>query len=263
MEDIIRNLLSGAMTVEDKTSRLREFLQVLILRDIYTRGFFRNISFVGGTALRFLYGLRRFSEDLDFSLFYRKGYDFDELCASLKRGLEHSGFAIDADGNNRRTVQSIDVKFKNLLYPYGLSPIKAHKLTIRVEIDANPPPGWKTQVSIINQTYIFTVTHFDLPSLYALKLHACFYRKYTKGRDFYDLIWYLTRKQEPNFSLLNNAVKQTEGINPRVNAANFKEFLAGNLVRIDFRDVKKDITRFLEDKTELKLFNRKLILNIL
>ena len=78
-------------------------------------------------------------------------------------------------------------------------------------MDTNPPKGGRTAETPLNKTYIFSVRHFDLPSMLATKLHACFYRKYTKGRDFYDLVWYLGRKVFPNLELLNNAIQQTEG----------------------------------------------------
>ncbi|MBE0432273.1 nucleotidyl transferase AbiEii/AbiGii toxin family protein [candidate division WOR-3 bacterium] len=263
MEDIIRNLLSKERTAEEKINRLREFLQILILREIYERKYFQHLSFVGGTALRFLYGLRRFSEDLDFSVFSRPGYDFDKLATDLRRGMGYHGFDVDVKTDDLKTVQNIDLKFINLLVTYGLSRIKSQKLYIRMEIDTNPPRGWKTEVSAINRTFIFTVTHFDLNSLFALKVHACFYRKYTKGRDFYDLIWYLGKKILPNFPLLNSAVKQTEGKDPRITPANFRAFLAEKLTGTDFARARKDVERFLEDKSELKLFDRQTILSML
>lgn len=263
MEDIVRNLLSKEATLEAKTNRLREFLQVLILHELYGLGYFKNLSFVGGTALRLLYDLRRFSEDLDFSLFNRTGYNFTKLSAGVQRRLVYHGFEVDFQSNDLKTVQNINIRFKKLPFTYGLSRIKSQKLYIRLEIDTNPPRGWQTKVSAINRMFIFTVTHFDLESLFALKLHACFYRKYTKGRDFYDLIWYLSKKVKPNFVLLNNAVKQTERKNPAITQGKFRDFLANELRRIDFTKARKDVERFLEDKNELELFDHKLILGML
>lgn len=263
MDDIIRRLLSKESTREEKINRLREFLQVMMLRELNDLGYFKNLSFVGGTALRFLFDLRRFSEDLDFSLYARTGYDPARLSTGLQRRMSYHGFDADFRMNDQKTVQSIDVRFKGVLFKHELSRVKSQKLYIRLEIDSNPPPGWHTRISVINRTFIFTVTHFDLESLFALKLHACFYRKYTKGRDFYDLIWYLGKKTVPNFTLFNNAVTQTEGKDPRIAAVNFRNFLDENLTRIDLTKARKDVERFLEDKSELKLFDHKLILGML
>ena len=259
--DILEKLLQSKQSNEEKINYLREFLQVLILRIIYNKGYFGNLSFVGGTALRLLYDLKRFSEDLDFSLIEKKNYKFNKFSGDLYRELENYGFKLDINKKNSKIVQTIDLKFKNILHELNLSPIKSHKILIRLEIDTNPPKGWTTQVTLINKTYIFTVTHFDLSSLYALKLHACFYRKYTKGRDFYDLIWYLSKKSEPNYLLLNNAIKQTEKSVVKINKNNFTDFLCKKIEKIDFKKVKRDVERFLEDKNELRLFDKNLILN--
>ena len=95
--------------------------------------------------------------------------------------------------------------------------------------------------------------------MYATKLHACFYRKYTKGRDFYDFIWYMSKKTQPNYKLLNNAIKQTEGKNIGINEKNFQNFLLEHIQKIDFKTAKKDIERFLEDRTEIKLLDYQII----
>ncbi|GAG97683.1 unnamed protein product, partial [marine sediment metagenome] len=92
-------------TAEEKSNHLREFLQILILRELSDKGYFRNLSFVGGTALRFLFDLRRFSEDLDFSLFMKKDYKFDKLCLDLQRGLANYGFDIDIRKNDQNGFQ--------------------------------------------------------------------------------------------------------------------------------------------------------------
>jgi len=110
---------------------------------------------------------------------------------------------------------------------------------------------------------VFTVTNYDIPSLYASKLHACFFRKCIKGRDFYDLIWYLGKKSIPNFVLLNNAIEQTEHKRLNLNRENFNDFLMERLATIDFVKVKKDVERFIEDKNELKLLNKDLILKLI
>ena len=264
MIDIIHKLLKSERTKEAKLNALREFLQVLILRIIYDKGYFKNLSFVGGTALRLLHDLKRFSEDLDFSLIEKTGYSFKKLTGDISAELINYGLQADIMAQDSKTVQNIDIRFKSILHRLHLSPLKSQRIFIRCEIDSNPPEGWVTQVSLINRVYIFTVTHFDLPSLYALKLHACFYRKYTKGRDFYDLIWYLGKKITPNYLLLNNAIRQTEKDDPRITVGenNYRHFLHQKIAQIDFQKVKRDVERFLEDKSELRLFDKTTILSL-
>ncbi len=263
MLDLIRNFIADAPTRETKVAITREFLQLLILKILFDRGYFKNLAFVGGTALRFLYGLRRYSEDLDFYLYNKSGYRFENLLKGINYDLEKAGFALDLKEQPEPPVQSVMFRFKEILFNLGLSNLKAEKIAIRFETDANPPKGWKTETSLITRHFVFTVTHFDLPSLYALKLHACFFRKYTKGRDFYDLLWYLGRREVPNFKLLNNAIEQTEHKKSNVNQANFQDFLQEKLVGIDFAKAKKDVARFIEDKNELKLIDKNSILKLI
>ncbi len=153
------------------------------------------------------------------------------------------------------------MKFSGLLKELGLSPMSSQKLSIKLEIDTNPPLGWELTDTITSKMYTFNIVHYNLPSLYAGKLHACFYRKFTKGRDFYDFVWYLGKKVKPNFTLLNNAIAQTQGKAPGINETNFKSYLLDNINRVDFAHAKKDVERFLEDKSELSLFDVKLIAN--
>lgn len=106
--------------------------------------------------------------------------------------------------------------------------------------------GWNTELSLVNRYFVFTVLHFDLASLYATKLHTCFFRKYTEGRDFYDLIWYFGKRILPNFELLNNAIEQTEHEKINLNADNFNDFIKEKLARVDFAEVKRDVEAFVK-----------------
>jgi len=142
-----------------------------------------------------------------------------------------------------------------LLYEAGISPLKSQKLSIKLEIDTNPPAGWKMQTTVLNKTYLFSVAHYDLPSMFAGKLHASFYRRYTKGRDIYDLFWYLGKKVRPNLELLNNAIAQSQGESPCITESSLKEFMLKGRAHIDLNAARKDVERFLEDKSELRLFN--------
>ena len=260
MIDILQSQLKTTMTGEEKINTAREFLQLLILKIIYDNGYFKNLTFTGGTALRILYKTRRFSEDLDFSLTSRNHYQFESFIKTLRLNLGQSGFLADVIPREVKTVEAVELRFRGLLYRLGLSKLKSQKLMIKLEIDTNPPKGYAAEVSLVNEmAFFFTATHFDLSSLYATKLHACFYRKYTKGRDFYDLIWYLGRKTVPNFTVLNNAIKQTEGRDLKINENNLAEFLLDRLRKIDLNAARKDVERFLVDKSELRLLDSQMI----
>ena len=151
------------------------------------------------------------------------------------------------------------LKFPNLMRRLGISNLSGQKLSIRLEIDSKPPAGWEVENTVINKVYLLNVTHLSLSSLYATKLHACFFRKYAKGRDFYDLVWYLGKRVTPNYTLLNNAVKQTQSRDLKLSPKNIADFLLKRLSKVDFSIIKKDVERFLEDKSELALLNQKTI----
>lgn len=261
MVDLIKQHMEGATTSEDKLNRAREMLQFAALKIMYDKGQYDRLAFTGGTALRVLYDLKRFSEDLDFSLVDAKEYDFHHILSDITGGFKQYGLMVEADPKIEKTVHSTMLKFKGLLKELGLSPMASQNLLIKMEIDSKPPKGGKLERTIVNKLFMFSVRHFDLSSMYATKLHACFYRKYVKGRDYYDLVWYLSKKIVPNFFLLNNAVEQTQGANPGIDDKNLSDFLLKHIKKIDFSVVRKDVERFLEDKTELRLFDLKTLEN--
>ena len=255
MIELITQRFTTRMSDEEKLNRARELLQLTALKIMYDKEMFKNLIFTGGTALRILFDLKRFSEDLDFSLVDKKGYSVKALDSELIRGFKLYGLDVETKVKGEKTVESILMKFTGLLKLIGLSPFAGQKLSIKIEIDTNPPKGGNVERSLVNKTYMLNMTHFDLSSMFATKLHACFYRKYIKGRDFYDFIWYAAKKIKPNYTLFNNAVAQTQGKSPGVEEENFKDFLLRNIEKIDLNTARKDVERFLEDKAELKLLN--------
>jgi hypothetical protein len=109
----------------------------------------------------------------------------------------------------------------------------------------------------------YAVTVFDLPSLFATKLHAVLHRPYAKGRDFYDLMWYLGRNTRPNLKLLNNAIRQTQGDGHEVTEANFKDVLSQRLEAVDFIGIRREVERFLIKSEELTFLDSKHLKSLL
>ncbi len=263
MYELLKQKLTPVMSNEDKINKSREFLQMLILKIMFDRNAFDNLAFVGGTVLRILYGLRRYSEDLDFSLIKKQGYNFKNLLNQLVYELKQYNLTVEISTKEFNVVQSSFLKFPILLKELGLSKLEKQKISIKIEIDVNPPKGWHTKLNPVTESFFFAVNSFDLPSLYATKLHACFFRRFTKGRDFYDLLWYLGKKIEPNYTLLNNAIKQTENENLKIKSDNLKFFMKDKLQKVNFDLVRKDVERFLEDKNELKLLDQHIMLKMI
>jgi len=257
--EILHHYIADAAHKEDKLNKTREFLQLLILKILFDKGFFSSLAFVGGTALRLLYDSRRFSEDLDFSATQRSHYTFGSLLDKLTGELQSYGFHVTSVPERKRTVQSSFIKFHGLMKSLGLGPFENQAVSVKIEIDTHPPIGWHTAVTPMTRLFVFAVTHYDLPSLFAAKLHACFCRRYTKGRDFYDLVWYLGKKIKPNYTLLNNAMQQTGGEDLSLNSRTIVDFMLTKIDALDFSIIRKDVSRFLQDKNELQLLHKPLI----
>lgn len=263
MLDALRGQLTDEMSLEEKVNLVRENLQILLLKILYDLAMYKHIAFLGGTALRILFDLKRFSEDLDFSLIKKEGYNFQRLVNDIHRQLANYGIKVSSKVKDQSTVHSAMFKFEELLYHLNLSPLKSQKLFVKFEIDTNPPQGFHTEISLLSRFYTITITHYDLASLYAGKLHACFFRTYTKGRDFYDLLWYLGKKIKPNFKMLNNAIQQSQGVDLNITEDNFVAFLKKRIAQVDFEMVRKEVERFLVNKEELNLLDKEVILKIL
>lgn len=257
MKEYIKNVLNEHQDkdVIYRRNILKEYIQENILYIIYRLGFFDSLIFEGGTALRFLFDLKRFSEDLDFSL-SKESFVLENFSEKVKYELESMIYDVEIKNSGGSAVKRFFFKFHGLLYPYGLSDQRSQKLSVLVEVDINPPEGGTTDVSIISKQYIFRVRHYSLPSLMAKKICAMIDRNFDKGRDFYDLLWYLARNVAPDLRLLNNALGQTEKDFPNLNKKNWKPEVLARLEEVDFKRVRDDVRNFLEipDEAEMLAF---------
>ena len=238
-------------------NRLREYLQTLVLRSLHECEAFRPLAFVGGTALRFLHGLPRFSEDLDFSLLSAEGYAPLEWMARVKRDLSLAGFDPEVTWNDRRVVHTAWVRVAGLLHDAGLAGRAAQKLAIKLDIDTRPPAGARCERRVITRHVTFLIQHYDVSSLLAGKLHAAITRKYAKGRDWYDLLWYLSQRPPvaPNLELLQHALDQTKRTGQR-DAHAWGALVRERLASIDMDAIVSDVRPFLERPQDAVLLTR-------
>lgn len=257
MKDYLIQIISQQPNDFMKRSVAREYLQARILEALQDRGVFTRWAFVGGTALRFLFGLPRYSEDLDFSLIVPKKEEeeFSPLLRKISAVFDAEGYANDVRLKDKGAVNSALIRFKDVLFELGLSPRRGQILSIRVEIDTNPPPGAENSTTVIRKFVALNLLHYDRPSLLAGKLHALLTRPYTKGRDLFDLVWYLADPTwpEPNFTLLNNALAQSGWLGPEMNSANWRRNVVARLERIHWDQAVKDVTPFLERSQDVRL----------
>jgi len=266
MKDYLIQIISQQPTDFMKRSVAREYLQARILESLQDRGVFTRWAFVGGTSLRFLFGLPRYSEDLDFSLVIPTEEEgFIPLMRKISTVFDAEGYANDVRIRDKGAVKSALMRFQGVLFELGLSPRRDQVLAIRVEIDTNPPAGAETATTVIRKFVALNLLHYDRPSLLAGKLHALLARPYTKGRDLFDLVWYLADPTwpEPNFTLLNNALTQTGWLESKLNAANWRRAVVARLEKIHWDQAVKDVGPFLERSQDVKLLTFENVKNML
>lgn len=268
MKDEALQIVAARSPASDGKNLLREYLQSRVLRIMQAERAFIPLAFTGGPALRFRYGAARFSEDLDFAV--ERGaaeLDFGGLLASIGRGLEREGYTLGKlEPNTKSAVYKAMVSFPGLLYEAQLSPHPDQQLKIKLEVDTNPPAGAVLETFVIRRLGPIQAQFHDLPSLFAGKTAAVLARQYTKGRDFYDLWWYLTRdsRPEPNLELLENALKQTAPELASAAAADWIEALRTRLPSVNWDDAWRDVAPFLEDPVGVReVFSAQAFLDLL
>ena len=194
MIDLLRNRLEkySATNAVQEEQALKEILQEITLYALWRSGFFEIAAFQGGTSLRILYGLPRFSEDLDFILLKPDpAFEWSHYFKSLTDVLQQFGVRCELTDRSRmdKSVRQAMLKDNSIGRQLDLSFFDANnprKLKVKLEIDTNPPAGTDTSWHYLDFPVDFEVCAQDLPSNYALKLHALLCRPYLKGRDWFD-----------------------------------------------------------------------------
>jgi predicted nucleotidyltransferase component of viral defense system len=220
---------------------LLEYLQTQILKALSLSKFNDSLSFLGGTCLRFAHGINRFSEDLDFDLVKKEKFDVNELMLDIKNKLELSGFEIDTRAKTTENIHIVFFRFKNVLREFGFSVPKDEKVLVKFEIDFSPYENIRIETKFadsFNERFPMSVN--TLETLFAQKIIAIIFRPYQKGRDFYDLVWFLSQKNvEPNY-----AIFKEKGIDIK-NRQELVKFLEQQAQKSDLKQAAKDVERFL------------------
>ena len=251
---------------QEEEKALKEIFQELALAGFARTDFFKKSIFQGGTALRILYTSERFSEDLDFVLKKpNKKFQLSAYLKILEAEFETYGIAMEAEDRSKvaDVVQKAFLKETSL----GGSLILKHfpqsgppkKIRIKLEIDTNPPKGSQFETKYLDFPFPFAVTVQDPPSLFASKSHALLCREYVKGRDWYDFLWYVSRKTPLNFNLLTHACHQQgpwASVKIKADKKWFLEKMEEKIKGLDWKAAKKDVARFLKpnDLIILKLW---------
>jgi len=281
MNEAVRQILGRyeIRSLEDSLRALREVMQEIALLGLWRAKFFEKAAFYGGTALRVLYGLDRFSEDLDFSLLKKgDGFDLFDYSESLKRELASFGFAVEIESIEKRPgaavqsaflkadtrTQMITVEFERRL----IRQIPRNQvLKIKLEIDMDPPPGFSTETRYLLRPVPFAVKTFSLPDLFAGKMHAVLCREWksrVKGRDWYDLVWFVAHHPDLHISHLEQRMRQAghwAGTLP-LTEADFRSLLVQRIEHVDIDQIRREVEPLVKDVASLEIWSREFFLDV-
>ena len=263
--------------VIDQENVLQELLQQYVLASLSRAGLFSSAQavFHGGTCLRIVYGMNRFSEDLDFFL-KRPDLDFQwgRYLSSILKDASGEGFrfSVQDKSGEAGTVKKAMIRAESigkiplLDLPFERDPRKLIK--VKLEIDVNPPRGSIYETHYIAFPVTAAMTTQSLESGFAMKMGAMLGRTYTKGRDWYDFIWYVNKRTVPNFELLSHSLAQQgpwAGRKVEVDSDWLETTMRKRIAEIDWEVARRDVERFLplREQESLNLWGREFFLHYL
>lgn len=276
--NIVEQMLSNyEITNEaDLINALKEVFQEIALLGLYQGGFFEKAAFYGGTALRILHGLPRFSEDLDFTLLEKNDeFDIEQYFSSIVDEFEALGIKIDIAKKEKKNFAS-DITSAFLKNGTSIHTLKIEandlgnilegihsgkKLKIKFEVDINPPLKFQTESKTLLLPKTFNVITMTLPNLYAGKMHAVLCRKWAsrvKGRDWYDFEWYVKKKTALNLEHLQERMYESGDLNKdlKLSVELFKELMYKRIDELDVDAAIKEVNPFIKDKSGFEFWSK-------
>lgn len=281
MDNIINQMLSQheSATLTDKKNSIKEVVQEIILCGLSRAGFFQTAAFYGGTALRIFYGLDRFSEDLDFSLMTPdSNFRLDGYLPALEKELLTYGFRFKAESKAKAKDSDVLSAFvkgntrEHILLCYAderlaKTIVGSELIKVKFEVDTIPPPyaGFKRQFRLLPIPY--EINLYDMPSLFAGKMHAVICRAWknrVKGRDLYDYVFYLARQTPVNLKHLNARLVDSgfEGAGNDMSLDEIKQILFRRFEQIDYAQAKGDVLPFIRNPASLDMWSKEFFQSI-
>jgi len=266
-------------SADESINALREVLQELALLGLWRGKFFERAAFYGGTALRILYGLDRFSEDMDFSLLKSEDtFNLERYLPYVEKELSSWGFSVTVEAKEKSTESVIESAFLKADTREQLLVIQAEEevasgvqpgklLKVKFEVDTDPPADFDTETRFCLQPIPFSVLAYTQPCLFAGKMHALLCRGWgnrVKGRDWYDFVWYAGRGTELDLRHLEARMRQsghyTEG--DPLTEERFRETVEEKISGLDVDKAKADVVRFLPNASSVEVWSRDFFLAV-
>ena len=261
-----------AKTLEEERNALKGVVQEVALCGLSRAGFFKAAAFYGGTALRIFYDLDRFSEDLDFSLTAPdSNFNLSKYFSVLQNELNSVGLNFTVEEKVKTADSHIKSAFlkgntkEYILSVYGDTPTTMlhpmEVIKIKFEVDTNPPPyaTYENKYGLMPSPY--NVRLYDLPSLFAGKIHAVLCRAWknrVKGRDLYDYVFYIARNAGVNLPHLKARLVDSRAIeeNFELTRDSLIGLLDDRFATIDFNAAKEDVLPYIKNKSSLDFWSK-------
>ncbi len=263
--------------IQDTEQALREIMQEIALAGLYRANFFKHAAFYGGTALRIFHELNRFSEDLDFSLLKKDtDFEFDVYFKSIVDEFQALGIKVSLNQKIKSSISTIDSAFlksdtlwSELIFEDTIPQIKLStkpSIKIKLEIDTNPPLQFGTENKLLTRPFSFYVNCFTISDLFAGKMHALLFRKWTirvKGRDWYDMEWYIKKGVKLNLThFCQRAIESGDWSQESMTKNQLHDLLETKINSIDIDRVKQDVIRFIANPQDLAIWSREYFLQM-
>lgn len=253
-------------TPEEKTNAKHEVMQQIALAGLWRGGFFEHAAFYGGTCLRIFHSLRRFSEDMDFTLTAKDdSVHLENFFPQIIEAFKLTGREVEIKKKDKKTFGKVESAFlKDNTDVYDIAFQTEKTVKVKIELDTNPPLGFETEQKMLFKPFSFMTRCVTLPYLYAGKMHALAFRNWktrVKGRDWYDFEWYVANKIPLDFEHLQRRIYEFNGI--QMSKDDFMEALRQRLATVDMALVKEDVLRFLRtDPRELDIWSNDYFLRL-
>lgn len=249
----------------ERTSVQREVMQKMALAGLNRGGFFDHAAFYGGTCLRIFHGLKRYSEDMDFSLTEKNDQiHIENYFQAIVDEFKTVGMPVEIVKKDKKSFGRVESAFlKEDTEAYDIKFQTRKTMKVKIELDTNPPLCFSTEQKLIMQPYSFTVRCFTLPDLYAGKMHALVYRAWQrriKGRDWYDFEWYVRNRVPLDFKHLQERIREFSG--NEVNKEEFMTALREKLANTDINLVKQDVLSYIENDREFDIWSNEYFLQL-
>ena len=255
---------------EEILSALREIMQEITLAGLSRTNFFEKAAFYGGTALRIFYGLDRYSEDLDFSLLKPDpDFSIEPYFKAILDEFKSLGLTVSISEKKKTKQTTIDSAFlkaetiwqeiilEDIIKETG---VKSNKnLKIKIEVDRQPPLNFKTEEKLILRPFSFYVKCFTQPSLFAGKMHALLIRKWVnrvKGRDWYDLEWYIKKGVSLDVNHFITRAKETnDWQGDSISHEQIIELLDTKIKSVSFKSIREDVSKFIKNDDAFNIWS--------